>query len=857
MSVYSLQAVAEGIDRIQARYRDDADPPFIINPQLVERMGLIHLKGVGRFWERDGGYGTSLYDRQRFFLTGLYACQESFGLIIISTPEDISIMLALSGGDAVLDRWGRPLQESFPGCSLSFGTANITLPEFCRRLPHTAVLTGNPAMGGEGAESRHCLKPLLHSLQGGVWAYMVFVQPESEEAVEKRLRAFQRLEQDVINGFMRPGTIEAANNPQVEHYISLIRIATAKASEGTRSGMWNTRAWLLTAEPNDLYQGCQVLSSSFGGETALPEPFRVRFGQPAMNVQNNPDISTLLTSAEVAALTQLPNEEFPGYSISDLVPFAVATPEQRTPRMLDIGDIQHNGAPTRRWHSIAVDELSRHVFISGMSGAGKSCTCFYLLSQLWEDHGIPWLVIEASMKSEYRCLAATSLKDSLQVFTLGDENCTPLRLNPFEIQEGVRVQTHIDSLFTIFSSAFELVPPMPEVLSTALHHVYEQRGWDLVSGSNPRGYIAEVQPVLSDLIETLEELVPALGYDATVTGNIRSGLITRLRTLGHGSRGRLLNTRQTNDLASLLAQPTILEMKELGDDDDKAFVMAAFLLQLNEYRMREGQTDNRLRHVTLLEEAHRLLSAEAVTAGHVIANPRRKAVEMLSNMLCEMRAFGQGFMIVDQAPAKLARDAIRNTNLKIAHRLVDGSDRQILSESMNLSEEQSAFLVGLKEGEAVVHSQGRPISFHVKIPNHVRAPGYGGSPVSDEAIQRMMTGKIIDYVEPLSGREGQSQPPPCQGCDEENCVEQVDVLKYLLCNDLREELFVALNEGVEMLWLFGDKHARQIWGDQKTPAIVYCVILRILSLIDEERINMEEIKRSMRRIWFSYEEGDQ
>ena len=38
------------------------------------------------------------------------------------------------------------------------------------------------------------------------------------------------------------------------------------------------------------------------------------------------------------------------------------------------------------------------------------------------------------------------------------------------------------------------------------------------------------------------------------------------------------------------------------------------------------------------------------------ANPRGKAVEMFSDILAEIREYGEGFIIVDQVPAKLAPD---------------------------------------------------------------------------------------------------------------------------------------------------------------------------------------------------------
>jgi len=75
-------------------------------------------------------------------------------------------------------------------------------------------------------------------------------------------------------------------------------------------------------------------------------------------------------------------------------------------------------------------------------------------------------------------------------------------------------------------------------------------------------------------------------------------------------------------------------------------------------------------------------------------------------MLSEIRAYGEGVLIAEQIPTKLAPDAVKNTNLKIVHRLLAGDDREVLAATMNMSEAQSRYLTTLKPGQAVVHAEG-------------------------------------------------------------------------------------------------------------------------------------------------------
>ena len=68
-----------------------------------------------------------------------------------------------------------------------------------------------------------------------------------------------------------------------------------------------------------------------------------------------------------------------------------------------------------------------------------------------------------------------------------------------------------------------------------------------------------------------------------------------------------------------------------------------------------------LKHITVLEEAHNLLKRTSTDS----ANITGKSVEMLSNSIAEMRTYGEGFIIADQAPGLLDMAVIRNTNTKI------------------------------------------------------------------------------------------------------------------------------------------------------------------------------------------------
>ncbi len=74
-------------------------------------------------------------------------------------------------------------------------------------------------------------------------------------------------------------------------------------------------------------------------------------------------------------------------------------------------------------------------------------------------------------------------------------------------------------------------------------------------------------------------------------------------------------------------------------------------------------------------------------------------------MLAEMRSKGQGFIIVDQIPSKLAPDIIKNTNIKIAHRLSDAEERELIGGAMHMTEPQIGAITSFRQGTAAVYSE--------------------------------------------------------------------------------------------------------------------------------------------------------
>jgi hypothetical protein len=123
----------------------------------------------------------------------------------------------------------------------------------------------------------------------------------------------------------------------------------------------------------------------------------------------------------------------------------------------------------------------------------------------------------------------------------------------------------------------------------------------------------------------------------------------------------------------------------------------------------------------VVEEAHRLLARQQGGKSAEDAQAKEKAAEAFANILAENRKYGEGVIIAEQLPTKLVADAVKNTNLKIMHRLTAEDDRRYLGETMGMDEAQRLFAARLQTGEALLYSDEFAEAAHVSIARTLRA----------------------------------------------------------------------------------------------------------------------------------------
>jgi DNA helicase HerA-like ATPase len=425
------------------------------------------------------------------------------------------------------------------------------------------------------------------------------------------------------------------------------------------------------------------------------------------------ELATYMTPKELSLIAAMPQKEIAGLSLMEGVDFGLnIMSKANEENQVDIGYlIKRSQKLNSSRIGLTQQQINKHVFIAGVTGSGKTTTCQKLLIQ----SKLPFIVIEPA-KTEYRGMVEIEGMEDIIIFTLGNEQNSPFRLNPFELLEGESITSHIDMLKATFTAAFPMEAAMPQILEEAMYECYKQCGWNIEDGTNeyclnPWEVNGEYFPTLSMLVEKLSEVVNKKGFGNELRENYIGSLISRMSNLTIGSKGLMLNCHLSVDFNTLLDKKVIIEMEDIKSQEDKSLLMGFILTRIGETLKRKYKANRNYKHITLVEEAHRLLSK--VEFGDL---PTKKAsVETFSDMLAEVRKYGEGLIIVDQIPNKLASEVLKNTNTKIIHRIFAKDDKEVIGDTMLMNDRQKDFLSSLPVGEAILFTEGLHKPVHIGV----------------------------------------------------------------------------------------------------------------------------------------------
>lgn len=544
-------------------------------------------------------------------------------------------------------------------------------------------------------------------------------------------------------------------NKHIEAVSEHLFYHSKRFESGKAIGLWKVGVYLMANKKTDIQGGAMQLRSILSGQESIFEPIRIhdisisvddirensiaRLCSPILMIDNQQnqrfehpmgknykELKTVLTTKELSYLINFPLRTVPGISVVDSSPEFSLNKTESNATSIAFGKLLYGGSMTEMEYELPLKVLAKHTLLSGINGTGKTNTVQAILNGV--KNRIPFLIIEPA-KTEYVDWALEYNKSHknapIDIYIPGCKKYrgsftpSPLRINPFEpiwlnADQDPNVLSHIDRLKSTFAAAFPMYDILPVLMEDLIYTIYQQKTTDWL-GDNPK-FGQTKAPTLNSMSVCVDKVIDNCHYEERIASNMKACLNTRINSLKRGWRGETLNCTKSTSCKELYERPVVINLSYVGDDTDKAFFMAVILQQLYEYRQALAEVglvdfnNNECKHLTVIEEAHRVMMK--------CDNPdmpQYKSAMMFSNMLSEIRAYGEGMFLVDQVPTRLIPDAIKNTNTKITHRLVAEDDCKAVAESMGITKEQRMIIPKLLVGQCLVSTSLTTDKYWVQV----------------------------------------------------------------------------------------------------------------------------------------------
>jgi hypothetical protein len=360
--------------------------------------------------------------------------------------------------------------------------------------------------------------------------------------------------------------------------------------------------------------------------------------------------------------------------------------------------------------------LSKHAFLAGVPGSGKTNSMMHLITSMHVKYQIPVLILEPA-KHEYRILTAVPGMEDLELFSPSANTPFPLHINPFEFPVGMTLAEHIRNLIDVFDGAFTLDPPMPFLLDSSVEEVYRDHNW-LPSMVN-RPDLGFTYPTLSELYDKVADKLEHTDYEAEIKGNLKSVLQVRIGSLLTREMGDVFNvSHSTLPPEAWLKRSAVIELESMGKYPANflSLLLSTLIRETLKVQDYNKLPDGRPRHVMFFEEAHNLIGPTAEQSADGNTDTKTAATAFVVKMLAEVRALGEGIVIADQLPTAMAPEVIKNTSLKIGLRITAQDDRGLLGGTMSADEVQLERMGVFSPGHALCSYEPLLKPFEVQIP---------------------------------------------------------------------------------------------------------------------------------------------
>ena len=593
------------------------------------------------------------------------------------------------------------------------------------RLSMASLFTGNPLIATGGL-----IVTSLFGRQQDNQGYTVstndsreykdFVINYCEELIDKNL---MRMERGRNLGFWQTGIYTlTSDDTTTEFVLGILRsIYSGRESHIETIKTFNAKEHPALKDYIYNLQFCPLPENTPDGQSTLNGDIHNRCHILGSWYEN---FATAITTEELSIASSLPRREVPGLRLvkSDVSFANNITDFPQSDSDIKLGALVDMGVQQEIIYSIPKDALVRHILVGGLTGTGKSTTCKRIIENLHRNN-IPVLIIEPAKDDYVRWGIAQNrnlpANNKYKIFMPGVKDIEGVKpdmlcLNLFKPASynnmPVNLVQHAEAVVNLLNAALPTEDVVPilieETVHESLRELADKSKVDLSDNENPQ---LKLYPMIDALIKVGDKVINSKNYDIKVKNGFKEVLRTRFQYLCRGTRGAILNVPNSTSFGTLFNNSTVINLSKLSGTKDKSLIMSLLLLALNEYRnsMYNGNAEyraraqrNELLHLAVIEEAHNVLKKPVSFSSS--GNAQQAVAELFGNMLSEARSCGQGLMIVDQVPTRLIEDAIKNTSLKIAHRLIASDDVELMASAMVLRQDQAQIIPSLQIGDVIV-----------------------------------------------------------------------------------------------------------------------------------------------------------
>lgn len=409
-------------------------------------------------------------------------------------------------------------------------------------------------------------------------------------------------------------------------------------------------------------------------------------------------VSSIINSYELAINIAMPQKSVSGLPVFNMEEFGRNVIELNGKLELpsiEIGNIYHMGIKQEIPVYLNLQSLSMHTFITGGMRSGKTNTVSQMLYKL-NKKGVHFLVIDPT-KGEYKHILS---KENMKVYGMNPHVGSLLRINPFKFPLGIHVLEHIEYLVELFNICWMLPAVMTGVLKKVLEKLYEHAGWNLNTSENK--CIKLVFPTFKDLLDEFVSTMADEVFPQNDKKDYLNILNMKVEPLTRNLYGSLFDNEELGD-EILFENDVIVDLSCMGAVEIKVMIIRTILMRLQEYRKSIGAMNSQLKHVTVLEEAYSLLNKSSRGQDSQYSYWQRSNSEILSSIIEDGGKSGEGFIIVEEAPALIDMRILRSISTTIVLRTLNPEDRERVGQLINLNANQVGELSKLSTGVAVIY----------------------------------------------------------------------------------------------------------------------------------------------------------